>query len=50
MFRKKELRYIEVSPKELRLIRESLISWRNALLRQGRVTGPIDELLLKLMT
>ena len=48
MFRKRGLRYIEVSAKELRLIRESLISWRNTLLRQGRATDPIDEMLLKL--
>ena len=50
MLRKRGLRTIEVSPQELRIIRESLLTWRNALLRQGQTTEPIDEMLLKLMS
>ena len=39
---------IVVSTKDMRLIRETLISRRNTLLRKGRAADLIDEMLLKL--
>ncbi len=40
---------IEVSNAELRMLRNSLMNWRNRLISEGRHTDPIDEILIKLM-
>ena len=39
---------LELTAAETRLIRESLIWWRNALLRQNCAVDAIDDLLLML--
>ena len=39
---------VEVSASELTLIRDSLFSFRNHLIRLGKHTDPVDELLSKL--
>lgn len=48
MFKHKNDVYVKVTPKEYRLICQSLIALRNALQSQGRYTDPIDEMLEKL--
>ena len=48
MFRRKKMLYLELTDTELRILRVSLMNWRNRLLAQGRFTTPIDELLTKL--
>ena len=50
MFKRKKLVYLEVTPAELQMLRDSLMTWRNRLLAEGRITDPIDEMLVKLMT
>ena len=49
MFRRRKKVYLTVNDAELRLLRQSLLHWRNQLLRQGRHTDPIDDMLLKLL-
>ncbi len=48
MFKHKNDVYVRVTPKEYRLICQSLIALRNTLQSQGRYTDPIDEMLEKL--
>ena len=47
MFKHKNDVYVRVTPKEYRLICQSLIALRNTLQSQGRYTDPIDEMLEK---
>lgn len=42
-------RYLTLTPKEFRLLREGLLHFRNNLLAQGRYTDAVDELLFKLL-
>ena len=49
MFKRQEKVYLELTDTEFRMIRNSLIGWRNQLIWEGRYTDPIDELLIKLM-
>jgi len=49
MFKREKKVCIEVSNAELRMIRNSLMNWRNRLISEGRHTDPIDEILIKLM-
>lgn len=49
MFKRQKKVYLELTDTEFRMIRNSLIGWRNQLIREGRYTDPIDELLIKLM-
>ena len=48
MFKRKKTLYVELTNAEFRILRVSLMNWRNRLLAQGRSTTPIDELLAKL--
>lgn len=41
--------YLSLDNGEFALLRDCLIHWRNKLLAQSRDTGPIDELLVKLL-
>lgn len=49
MFKRDRKVCIEVSNAELRMLRNSLMNWRNRLISEGRHTDPIDEILIKLM-
>ena len=50
MFRRKaEKRMVELSPDEVRLMREALLAFRNKLLSAGKPTEDVNELLLKIM-
>ena len=49
MFKRDKKVCVELSNAELRLIRNSLMNWRNRLISEGRHTDPIDEILIKLM-
>ena len=40
----------ELTDAERRLVRMYLMSWRNKLTAQGRDAGPVNDLLMKLMT
>ena len=48
LFRRKRKVIIEVSSQELTLIRESLLTLRDQLIKSGRHTDPVDEMLIKL--
>lgn len=48
MFRRKTKYYVSLTAAELRIIRSSLLDWRNRLIAEGRDTSPLDEMLLKL--
>ena len=48
MFRRKTKYYVSLTTAELRMIRSSLLDWRNRLIAEGRDTSPLDEMLLKL--
>ena len=48
MFRRKTKYYVSLTTAELRMIRISLLDWRNRLITEGRDTSPLDEMLLKL--
>ena len=39
---------LEITYKELQMLRRYLLIWRNKLLAQGHITDPVDELLVKL--
>ena len=48
LFRKKRRVIIEVSSQEITLIRESLLALRDQLIKSGKHTDPVDEMLIKL--
>lgn len=48
MFSHEKKVYLTVSAQEMRLIRGCLMRWRNALIAEGRITDPIDEMLVRL--
>jgi 5-bromo-4-chloroindolyl phosphate hydrolysis protein len=50
MFKREKKVYLELTDKEYRLVRKSLLDWRNKLTAQGRDVSPVNELLTKLMT
>ncbi len=47
MFKKKY--YIYLTNEEQKIMVKSLIDLRNSLIRQGRFTDPVDEILLKII-
>ena len=49
LFRKKLKVIVEVSTQELALIRESLLALRCQLIKLGKNTDPVDEMLVKLL-
>ena len=49
MFKREKKVCVELSNAELRILRNTLMNWRNRLISEGRHTGPIDEILIKLM-
>ena len=50
MFRRKaEIRRVELSPDEARLMREALLAFRNKLLSAGKPTEDVNELIIKVM-
>ena len=49
MFKREKTVRVEVSNAELRMLRNSLLEWRNNLISEGKHTDPIDEILIKLM-
>ena len=50
MFKRKESVFLQVDDAEYRLIRDSLLRWRNKLVAQGRYADPINDLLCKMFT
>ena len=50
MFRRKaEKRMVELSPNEVRLMRETLFAFRNKLLSAGKPTEDVNELIIKVI-
>ena len=50
MFRREaEKRIAELSPNEVRLMREALLAFRNKLLSAGKPTEDVNELIIKVM-
>ena len=50
MFRRKaEKRMVELSPDEVRLMREALLAFRNKLLSAGKPAEDVNELIIKVM-
>jgi len=49
MFKREKKVCVEVSNAELRMLRNSLLNFRNKLISEGKHTDPIDEILIKLM-
>ena len=50
MFRRKpEKRMVELTPDEVRLMREALLAFRNKLLSVGKPTENVNELIIKVM-
>lgn len=49
MFKCRKKVYLTVSYQELRMIRDSLLRWRNKLIAEECITDPIDEMLERLM-
>lgn len=49
MFRREKKVYVEVTAAEFRLMIESLLALRNHLIREGRYTDCVDEMLVKLL-
>lgn len=47
MFRKKL--YLYLNEEEKKIVVQSLIELKNDLIRQGRFTDPVDELLIKVL-
>ena len=47
MFKKKY--YVYMTYEEKQILIESLIDMKNELIRQGRYTDPVDELLIKIL-
>lgn len=48
MFKKKY--YVYMTYEEKQILIESLIDMKNELIRQGRYTDPVDELLIKILS
>lgn len=48
MFRRKDSVRVKLSGEELRILCRSLMELRNRLLREGRYTDAVDEIILKL--
>lgn len=48
MFKKKF--YLSLNTEEKKIVVQSLIDLKNDLIRQGRYTDPVDELLIKVLT
>ena len=48
MFKRENTVQLEITYKELQMLRRYLLIWRNKLLAQGHITDPDDELLVKL--
>lgn len=48
MFKRENTVQLEITYKELQMLRRYLLIWRNKLLAQGNITDPVDELLVKL--
>lgn len=48
MFKQENTVQLEITYKELQMLRRYLLVWRNKLLAQGHITDPVDELLVKL--
>lgn len=46
---KAEKRMVELSPDEVRLMREALLAFRNKLLSAGKPTEDVNELIIKVM-
>ena len=50
MFRRKpEKRMVELTPDEVRLMREALLAFRNKLLSAGKPTEDVNELIIKVL-
>lgn len=50
MFRREaEKRMVELSPNEARLMRETLLAFRNKLLSAGKPTEDVNELIIKVL-
>ena len=45
MFKRENTVQLEITYKELQMLRRYLLIWRNKLLAQGHITDPVDELL-----
>ncbi len=50
MFKREKKVCLELTDTERRLMRMYLMVWRNKLTAQGRDAGPVNDLLMKLMT
>ncbi len=48
MFKKKF--YLSLNAEEKKIVVQSLIELKNDLIRQGRYTDPVDELLIKVLS
>ena len=48
MFKRENTVQLEITYKELQMLRRYLLIWRNKLLAQGHITASVDELLIKL--
>ena len=48
MFKRENTVQLEITYKELQMLRRYLLIWRNKLLAQGTITDPVDELMVKL--
>ena len=48
MKRKKKYYYVNLSPEEVRILREGLLWFRNQVIREGKPTEDIDGLLLRI--
>ena len=49
MKRKKKYYYVNLTQKELKILREGMIWFRNQVIREGGPTEDIDELLMRIM-
>ena len=43
MFKRENTVQLEITYKELQMLRRYLLIWRNKLLAQGHITDPVDE-------
>ena len=50
IFNREKKVYLQLTDEEYRLARKYLLDWRNKLTAQGRDAGPVNDLLIKLMT
>lgn len=50
MFKREKQVYLELNDTERHLMRMYLMDWRNKLTTQGRDAGPVNDLLVKLMS